>query len=249
MKIGSTFLLVMILALSLIPMTVRAADPENSVGEKVPSEDDLIPNFHSLGPINGQTDIYRCACPVGELFKKKSDDTTQPSDSMMDQAVARMKRLHDLGIRTIISFQDADDETKPASKKKVEDEIALERAAAEQVGILYVARPMSNAGPNSLQTMTDEQVLQWLDGTSDEIFHYANTGGVAFHCTSGHDRTGIVSAYLRMKYEHWSVDQAIAEMRRLGHNWPKYSSNGGVSSWHEDHLRAIAKMLQQSNSN
>jgi len=39
--------------------------------------------------------------------------------------------------------------------------------------------------------------------------------------------------------QHWSVDAAINEMRRLGHNWPKYSHNGGISSWHEDHLRAM----------
>ena len=43
------------------------------------------------------------------------------------------------------------------------------------------------------------------------------------------------------EYEHWSVDQAIDEMRRLGHNWVKYSHNGGMSSWHEDHLRAITR--------
>jgi hypothetical protein len=120
----------------------------------------------------------------------------------------------------------------------------LEKAAAQAVGIEYVPRPIGNSGPNSFETMSDSQVLDWLQGTSDEIFQYAKTGGVAIHCSAGHDRTGIVCAYLRIKYEHWPVDEAIAEMRRFGHNWIKFSHNGGVSSWHEDHLRAIAKTIE-----
>ena len=49
-----------------------------------------------------------------------------------------------------------------------------------------------------------------------------------------------------MKYQHWPVDQAIDEMRRLGHNWPKFSHNNGDSSWHEDHVRGIDKLLTTS---
>jgi protein-tyrosine phosphatase len=71
----------------------------------------------------------------------------------------------------------------------------------------------------------------------------AESGGVLFHYSAGHDRTGIVAAYIRMKYQHWPVDEAIAEMRRYGHNWPKYSSDGDQSSWHEAHLRAISEDL------
>jgi hypothetical protein len=77
------------------------------------------------------------------------------------------------------------------------------------------------------------------------VFGDAKTGGVVFHCSAGHDRTGIVAAFIRIKYEHWPVDQAIDEMRRYGHNWLKFSNNGGTSSWHEDHLRAIATLLAQ----
>ena len=48
-----------------------------------------------------------------------------------------------------------------------------------------------------------------------------------------------------MKYQHWPVDEAIAEMRRYGHNWPKYSNDGGRTSWHETQLRAISKNLAE----
>jgi hypothetical protein len=33
-------------------------------------------------------------------------------------------------------------------------------------------------------------------------------------------------------------------MRFYGHNWIKNSKNGGISSWHEDHVRAIAENLK-----
>ena len=55
----------------------------------------------------------------------------------------------------------------------------------------------------------------------------------------------MVSAYIRMKYQHWPAEEAIAEMRRYGHNWTKFSKDGGQSSWHEAHLRAIEKLLKE----
>jgi protein-tyrosine phosphatase len=81
------------------------------------------------------------------------------------------------------------------------------------------------------------------DADSRDVLQAAESGGVLFHYSAGHDRTGIVAAYIRMKYQHWPVDEAIAEMRRYGHNWPKYSSDGDQSSWHEAHLRAISEDL------
>jgi hypothetical protein len=212
------------------------------VGELVPSEDAVLKDFHSLGLINGKVDIFRAACPVRDIAGAMS--TTQPTDADLAAARARMQRMFDLGIRTDISFQSAvGDESKADDSTRA---IYLERAAANLVGIKFINDPMANSGPNSIETMTDAQVLAVLETESAKILACANDGGVVFHCSAGHDRTGIVAAFIRMKYEHWPVDQAIDEMRRLGHNWVKMSSNGGVSSWHEDHLKAIAKMLDTS---
>jgi Tyrosine phosphatase family len=230
-----------LISLLAVPGIVLAQ--QDKPGEQVPSEDALIPDLHSLGLINGQMNIFRCGCPVEEIVKE-NETATQPSDDLLPQAETRMMRLYELGIRTIISFQ-APGTDNEGKAKRLAQEIALEKEAAKAVGIDYISRPIGNSGPNTLQTMSDEEVLKWLEGTSDEIFDAAKTGGVAIHCSAGHDRTGIVCAYLRMKYEHWSVDQAIAEMRRYGHNWIKFSSDGGKSSWHEQHLRAIAKTLEQ----
>ena len=229
-------------ALSLLTSCV-ANNPATKpiVGEKVPSEDPLLADFHSLGLINGHTNIFRAACPVRDLAKLKPS-TTQPAEAIMSDAVKRMQRLYDLGIRTDISFQTpaAADEEHP---KEVARAIELEKAAAALVGITYISMPMANSGKDSLQDMSDKAVLDWLNQVNAAVFQAADHGGVVYHCSAGHDRTGIVSAYLRIKYEHWSVDEAIAEMRRLGHNWPKFSTDCGLTSWHEAHLRAIAIML------
>jgi hypothetical protein len=215
-------------------------------GEKIPSEDDLIKDFHSLGVVRGHSNIFRCACPVRDLAKKLGA-TTQPSEYLLWQARVRMQRLYDLGVRTVISFQDSDSNTGDDAKTRdVAHAVELESAAAAAVGIHFVSRPIDNSGEHSLQTMSDDEVFDLLTQRSQEILDDAKFGGVAYHCTAGHDRTGIVSAFIRMKYQHWSVDEAIAEMRRLGHNWPKFSANGGESSWHEDHLRAIAEKMESA---
>ncbi len=230
------------------PLTVDGA-PEVSpttqatVGERVPSEDALIKDLHSLGLVNGKLNIFRCACPVRDIAKHMS--TTQPSKDELSEAESRMQRLHDLGVRTVISFQDPAIKFEEGKPRDVAVAVALERTACSAVGIRYLSRPIANAGENSLQTMSDKQVMDLIDPIAAEIFDLAKTGGVAFHCSAGHDRTGIVTAYIRLKYQHWPVEQAIDEMRRYGHNWPKFSADGGVTSWHEQHLRAIDLLLKQ----
>jgi len=216
------------------------------VGERVPSDDPVLKDFHSLGLVNGRVNLFRCASPVRDLG---SSTGTAPTSDEMTIAQSRIQRLSDLGIRTIVCLEDpADPETdNPAAAAakitQLKSRLALEKSAAEKAGLQFVLMPMANAGPNSLQTMSDAQVLDWLVHVRAEIFKAEQSGGVVFHCSAGHDRTGLVTAFIRMKDQHWPVDQAIDEMRRFGHNWVKYSNNGGISSWHEDHLRAIAKMF------
>src|SRR5262249_45266918 len=139
-----------------------------------------------------------------------------------------------LGIRTIISFEnpnavDSKDAVTDEGKSKVVlARIALEKAAATEVGLNFVSRPIANSGKNSLQDMSDAEVCKMLDPITEEIIRRTSDGGVLFHCAAGHDRAGITTAYMQLKYQHWPVDQAIDEMRRYGHNWPKFSANGGI---------------------
>lgn len=210
---------------------------------KTPSEDAVIKNLHSLGLINGQTNIFRCACPVMDVAEQMKG--TKPTEKDLALARERMQHLRDLGIRTVISFQhqDLSGENETNVERKA---VALEQIAAREVGLTYVAYPMSNKGKNSFEDMSDAAVIKLLDPISEDIFKFARTGGVAFHCKSGKDRTGIMAGDLRLKYQHWTADEAISEMRRYGHVWNKLADEGATNSWHENHLRAIAKILNQS---
>jgi hypothetical protein len=238
-----------ILAIFLLASVALAEQPTSQpsasreVGEKVPSEDPIIKDLHSLGLVNGHVNIFRCACPVRDIGKATA--TTQPSEQQLAEAQSRMQHLYDLGIRTVISFQNPSKTGDEGSVRETQAAVAIEKSAAEKVGLTYIAFPINNGGPDSLATMSDEQVMHLCDAVTTEIFKDADRGGVIFHCSAGHDRAGLIAAYIRIKYEHWPIEQAIAEMRRYGHNWVRYSHNGGVSSWHEEHLRAIAAMLDE----
>jgi hypothetical protein len=241
---------------SIIGVRARADEPAvtatvlpSVVGERIPSEDDVVPNLHSLGLVKGHANIFRAACPVRDLAKS----ATQDEKEKLAEAEKRMQHLRELGIRTIISLEDPEKfnaENYPAAKRGSglveKPTVTLERTAAEHVGIRFVSLPMRNAGDDSIQDVDTSELLKLLEARSQEILSAAGTGGVLFHCSAGHDRTGLVAAYLRMKYQHWPVDEAIAEMRRYGHNWPKYSSDGGTTSWHETQLRAIAKTFDDA---
>lgn len=231
----SKFLFIFFLATTVLSVAIAA-----ETTSKIPSEDAVIKNLHSLGLINGQTNIFRCACPVMDVAEQMK--SAKPTEEDLKPARERMQHLRDLGIRTVISFQHQD----PPGENETNVErraVALEQIAAREVGLAYVAYPMSNKGKNSFEDMSDVAVIKLLDPISEDIFKFARTGSVAFHCKSGKDRTGIMAGYLRLKYQHWAADEAIAEMRSYGHVWNKFAKDGATNSWHENHLRAIAKIL------
>jgi hypothetical protein len=207
-----------------------------AVGEKAPSEDPAILDFHPVGTFHN-TAVFRSAAPLRDLVKKAA----LAPDSSEARAVAtdRMASLRARDIRTIISFEDpnsADNEDKTPW-------IALEKSAAAAAGIQYLSSPLSNSGPSSFETMSPSQCLQSLQSVDRLLAQAAPQGGILIHCSAGHDRTGIVVAFLRLQYDQWAPDRAIAEMRFFGHNWPKFSHNAGSSSWHEDQVRAISPLL------
>jgi hypothetical protein len=204
------------------------------------SEVGLIANFHSLGEIAHRKNIFRSANPVGIIAERMKSPA--PSDADRYQAKEQMQHLYDRGVRTVVSLQRQDPPTK-RRKNPEYSAVALEKAAAQEVGLIYLAYPMGNSGKNSLQDMSDDEVFKLLDAVGSDIVQRSETGGVVFHCRSGKDRTGLVAAYLRMKYQHWDLDRALAEMRNNGHVWRKFLRPGASYSWHEEHLRAIAERL------
>lgn len=230
------------------PSSVFAGDtpsaPASSLATspKAASEDRLIANYHSLGEIAHRTNIVRCANPVGAIADRL--DGAEPTAADRQQARAQMQHLYDLGIRTVVSLQRQEAPT-DALKNPEYSAVVLEKAAAKEVGLTYVAYSMANKGKDalSLQYMSGDTVFALIESIGNDIVKRSETGGVAFHCKSGKDRTGLVAAYLRVKYQHWSADRAIAEMRRNGHVWKSFLKPGQTFSWHENHLRFIAEKL------
>jgi hypothetical protein len=236
------------------PTKDNAAPLQTTPGERVPSEDTVVNDLHSLGLVEGRSNIFRSACPVRDLAEAPADKLSDTQK--MSKAQERMRHLRELGVRTIVSFEDPGKGESQSSEsqggsdslataKTIKPSVSLERGATESENLRFISIPMNNSGAGSLQDMSDEAVLQMLEANSRAVLDAAKDGGVLFHCSAGHDRTGIISAYIRMKYQHWPVEEAIAEMRRYGHNWPKFSTDGGQSSWHEAHLREIDKMLKK----
>ena len=99
------------------------------------------------------------------------------------------KALASLGIKTIIDLRD--------------DPTRYERGAAEAQGMRYVNIPMSDSSYPK-----EEQIQAFLKVVSDPA-----TGKFFAHCAGGRHRTGVVGAVYRFTVNHWSYDQAYAEMK------------------------------------
>lgn len=104
------------------------------------------------------------------------------------------KALAALGIRTIIDLTDN-------SRK-------YEQPAVEAAGLRYVNIPMVDKSYPSLQ-----QVNEFL-----KVINDPSTGKFFVHCAGGRHRTGVMGAVYRFNVNHWSLDQALAEMDRYEFN-------------------------------
>jgi protein tyrosine/serine phosphatase len=204
-----------------------SAPPQAKPGEQVASEDAAVRNFHALDLGLPGVKLYRSASPVRDLVKGKQDALADPA--IQAEAARVLAHLKTLGIATIVSLEEPEEAGVPSAS------VTLERSAAQAAGITFLSNPMKN---ERFKDMKPEEILAWLKGVEANLMGAATKGGVLLHCAAGHDRTGLVAAYLRITVDHWTVARAIEEMRALGHNWPKFSSDGGATSWHETFLKS-----------
>jgi protein tyrosine phosphatase (PTP) superfamily phosphohydrolase (DUF442 family) len=109
---------------------------------------------------------------------------------------AGVKRLHELGVKTIINLR------MPGDSWKAEATEAIAH------GILYTNVPFRGFG-----RPTDAQVNQVLDLIA------SLPGPVFIHCQHGCDRTGTVIACYRIRHDGWSRDNAMKEAARHGISW------------------------------
>jgi protein tyrosine/serine phosphatase len=95
-----------------------------------------------------------------------------------------------LGIKTIIDLTDNSRE--------------YEQTAVERAGLKYVNIPMEDKSYPSM-----DQINAFLKVVDDPA-----TGKFFVHCAGGRHRTGVVGAVYRFTYDHWTLDQVMAEMNQ-----------------------------------
>jgi protein tyrosine/serine phosphatase len=116
--------------------------------------------------------------------------------------------VHDYGIRTIVSFRDAEE------GKSVEPPDKWEETLAQRLGITHVRFPLRHWWPDATGAApADANVEKFLAIMRDKSKH-----PVLVHCYRGVHRTGTYCAIFRMECHRWSNAEAMAELKALGYD-------------------------------
>lgn len=113
--------------------------------------------------------------------------------------------LRQNAMKTILSLEDYGDDPQGAQ---------TDRAWAEQNSFTFIHQPMDwhNGGPD----------FEAINAALAVISRPSNQP-IIVHCRQGKDRTGIVIAAYRVKYQNWTVEAAVQEMHQLGMHSQFYS--------------------------
>jgi tyrosine-protein phosphatase SIW14 len=112
-----------------------------------------------------------------------------------------LKALKDFKVKTVVSFRGLGDD-------KEKFQIAEEKAIVEKLGMKFL----------NIQIPFDKPVP---DKTIKSFFTAVNTKSnqpLFVHCKGGRDRTGTMVALYRIKYEGFTPDKAIEEMKEYTFN-------------------------------
>jgi tyrosine-protein phosphatase SIW14 len=123
-----------------------------------------------------------------------------------------LKKLAELGIKTIINLRGESDETR------------AEGIEAKNMGMAYFSIPMSAAG-----RPTDEQVKRVF-----AIIEEKENGPVFIHCRRGSDRTGAIVAVYRIKQDGWTAERAIDEANRYGLSFIQFKKRDYIKDFFEE---------------
>jgi tyrosine-protein phosphatase SIW14 len=99
-------------------------------------------------------------------------------------------KLAALGVKTVIDL--------------TQDGEAQEASLVRAAGMSFQRIPMTTHEPPS-----KDKIAQFLQIVSDPANH-----PVYVHCQGGRHRTGVMTAVYRMTNDHWTADQAFAEMKK-----------------------------------
>jgi tyrosine-protein phosphatase SIW14 len=118
-----------------------------------------------------------------------------------------LKRVvHDYGIKTVITLRDAatPGERPPDSKEEA-------YCLAEEINYFRIP-PRAWWAPDG-PAPVEAGVKKFLDIVTDPDNH-----PVLVHCFAGSHRTGAYCAIYRMEVQHWSNEEALAEMKACGYS-------------------------------
>jgi tyrosine-protein phosphatase SIW14 len=136
-----------------------------------------------------QTRNFRVVCP-GVLYR---------SGQMSRAGLRRV--LHDYGIKTVINLREG-----------VADVDRDEEHFCRREEVLFVRIPPRHWWDPSGPAPAEEGVQTFLAVMADPRNH-----PVLVHCFGGVHRAGAYSALYRMEFEHWTNEQALAEMKACGY--------------------------------
>jgi protein tyrosine/serine phosphatase len=131
-------------------------------------------------------------------------------------AAGGIKKLAELGIKTVINLRGEDDNTR-AEQKEV-----------EAAGLRYYSIAMPG-----LSRPTDEQIARVI-----ALIDKEENGPVFIHCKRGSDRTGTVVAVYRIRKEGWNDARAIDEARRYGMSWMEFGMRNYISDYYQQFSKA-----------
>ena len=114
--------------------------------------------------------------------------------------------IRDNGIRTVVTLRDSYEPGKPAPD--LGEELYCKKEEIRYVRIHPYAW-WSEAGPAPVEA----GVQKFL-----EVMRNPDNHPVLVHCWAGIHRTGAYCAIYRMEFEHWSNDEAIAELKEMGYD-------------------------------
>jgi protein tyrosine/serine phosphatase len=114
--------------------------------------------------------------------------------------LSSLPRIKSLGVTTIVSLR-------RQSPHGSEDE----RQRAESLGLRFVQIPVGG-----FSTPSPQQLAQFF-----KLVRETPPQKIFVHCEYGEDRTGVFVAAYRIAFQHWTAEQAIAEMYAFGfhNNW------------------------------
>ena len=154
--------------------------------------------------------------------------------------VDEMQALSNLGIKSILNLQGGDMESslwkliswnEPGEKPEY---IAAEKSVAAQFNIAFTNIPLNSLDPVTADE--DKQIDQAI-----EFLHNKNNQPVYVHCEHGKDRTGLVVALYKIKYEGMSVDAAYNEWVQLGHSKKAQIFTGDLDIYFAEKVKELGK--------